>query len=617
MKRDAYGQLEHNSYPLLRWVGPVEPTTPWAMRLTDGDGKFRFLCFDFDGKDKTGTSPELVEQAVDDCDQLSRILHDHGIAHVVCQSSSSGGRHLWVSIRGGAAASVAASLGRAAHQVLRTLDYGMLCNPNEGSARPPLSPHHNGSRSVVIRGSLQELIAPQTTAEALGPVLNTLVGLRPAMQAQNSEPSGPVDNHHRAHRGLSKAGEAHMATIAGGGNPSWTGFMCLLSAAVAGWEFTDVERAASSAPGMEHYRTKNTGRGSRRPRSPEDTRSRLERQWSRAQAYAALYRPLPRETEPRDLSELQIIVQNLDVVLRRIDATPGRWRTEAGQSQVSILRAIAYLTLQTGKSVVAASIRDLALMTGLGRTTAATALHALAQAGLIQRDAAADGGNAAEWRLTHPLSTGSDTVRSQPLNNPRPAPDLFDRRAWLMTVLEQALVEGRHDLFTRGGLGHLAGRLYAEIAGRSQVTLDIAAKLLRVSLGHATVVMSRLRRHRLVIRDGVGWARSRRDLRDAAARAEGVSGALADRARRYAAERETWAWWQAEVTTMSAPPRQRPRRPHVTSRPIFSDQSSGERTWPRYPRLSDRRADHKSAMQLVLEGALNPERRFQYLGDAA
>jgi len=166
-------------------------------------------------------------------------------------------------------------------------------------------------------------------------------------------------------------------------------------------------------------------------------------------------------------------------------------------------------------------------------------------------------------------------------------------------------------------LGHLAGRLYAEIAGRSQVTLDIAAKLLGVGVAHATVVMSRLRRHRLLIRDGSGWTRSRRDLRDAAARAEGVLGALADRARRYTAERETWAWWQAEVTTMSTPPRQRPRRPHVTSRPIFSDQSSGERTWPRYPRSSDRRGDHKSARQLVLEGALNPERRFQYLGDAA
>jgi hypothetical protein len=122
-----------------------------------------------------------------------------------------------------------------------------------------------------------------------------------------------------------------------------------------------------------------------------------------------------------------------------------------------------------------------------------------------------------------------------------------------MASLEQALVEGRHDLFTRGGLGHLAGRLYAEIAGQRQITLADVVKLLGVSVAHATTVMSRLRRHRLLVKDGAGWTRSRRDLRDLAARVEGVWGVLLDRARRYTAERETWAWWQAEVITMATP----------------------------------------------------------------
>ena len=617
MKRDAYGRLEYNSYPLLRRVGPVEPTTPWAMRLTDENGMFRFLCFDFDGKDKTGSSPELVEQAVDDCDQLSRILKGHDVPHVVCQSSSSGGRHLWVSVLGGAEASLVATLARSARQVLRTLDYGMLCNPSEGSARPPLSPHSNGSRSSIIRGSLGELLAPRTTVVALQAVMTTLENLQPAPRIQDSEPSGPVDVRHRAHRLLSKAGQAHMATIGGGGNPSWTGFMCLLSAAVAGWDLIDVEHAAKTAPGMEHYRTKNTGRGSRRPRSHDDIRSRLGRQWERAQAYAALYRSLPNEIESPDLSELHVIVDALDLVLSRVKTTPGRWRSEAGQSQLSVLRSVAYLTLQTGKAIVGASIRDLALMTGLGRTTAASALRALAEARLIQREAPADGGHAAEWRLTSTFSTGQSTVRSQPINNPRPPTDLFARRALLVAELESQLVDARHDLFTRGGLGHLAGRLYAESAGERQITPLRAAQMLGVGVRHAVIVMSRLRRHRLLVKDGSGWCRAHRDLRDSAAKVVGVWGVLRDRARRYAAERETWAWWQAEVITMATPPHLRPRRPHVTSRAILEDQSSGERTWPRYPRASDRRGDHKAARQLVLDGALNPERRFQYLGDAA
>ena len=45
-----------------------------------------------------------------------------------------------------------------------------------------------------------------------------------------------------------------MATIRGGSNPSWTGFMCLLAAATAGWALRDVEHAARTAPGMEYYR---------------------------------------------------------------------------------------------------------------------------------------------------------------------------------------------------------------------------------------------------------------------------------------------------------------------------------------------------------------------------
>jgi hypothetical protein len=66
---------------------------------------------------------------------------------------------------------------------------------------------------------------------------------------------------------------------------------------------------------------------------------------------------------------------------------------------------------------------------------------------------------------------------------------------------------------------------------------------------------------------------------------------------------------------MNSSPTVRPRRPHVTSRPLFTD-APGERVWPRYPRGIDARADHRSARHLVLEGALNPESRFQYIGAA-
>jgi len=69
---------------------------------------------------------------------------------------------------------------------------------------------------------------------------------------------------------------------------------------------------------------------------------------------------------------------------------------------------------------------------------------------------------------------------------------------------------------------------------------------------------------------------------------------------------------------MNAAPRSRPKRADVSSRPLFRDANApGERVWPPYPRSGDQRGDHRSARELVDLGVLNPESRWQYLGDAA
>ncbi|WP_228512741.1 hypothetical protein [Clavibacter sp. VKM Ac-2872] len=615
MLRDAYGRLDSNSYPRLHSLGPDAPTTPWAIRLADTAGRYRLLCFDFDGKDSTGVVPELMEQAQDQAAVLSRTLDELAIAHVVCRSSGAGGRHVWVAVDGGAGAAQIGALATAARANFSTLDHGMLRNPAEGAARPPLSPHRDGTSSRVLAGDVAALLAPSTTTADLDALTALLTDRMPTRGAE-SGPSGPVDARHQAHRTLSRAGTAHMGTIDGGGNPSWTGFMCLLSAANAGWTFTDVEHAARTAPGMEHYRTKNTGRGARKKRSSAEARERLERQWAKAQQYAAVQRPLPRR-EPQDLSELQAIVADVDAILTSFRVTPGRWgRSEADFSRRSILTALVYLTLQTGKRTVAASIRDLALMSGLGRTTAADALHALQETGFITRVTVADAGNAAEWRVTWRLSTGQGPVRSQPLDNPRPPSELFAHRGELVARLERELTDQRHDLFTRSGLGHLAGRLYATLGQHASLTVNSAARILGVSTRHMASILGRLRRHRLIKTHPEGWARAVRDLRDTAARTLDVLGILADRAHRYHAEREVWAWWNAELTTMHTTPRARPRRPAVSSRPLFAAPGGGERVWPRYPRTA-MRGDHRAARKLVLDGALDPEARWQYLGEAA
>ena len=613
MVREADGQLHANAYPRLFRLGPAAPTTPWCVRLADGLGQFRLLCFDFDAKD----GEDAAERAVDDCEALSKILGALSIAHLVCQSSAGGGRHLWVGIRGSASPEIIGRLATAARANYRTLDNGMLLNPKEGAARPPGAPHRDGSVSRILRGRIESLTDPTTTADELAQVITVLIGAAPALRAEDSAPSGPVDATHTAHRRLSKFGEAHMGTIRGGSNPSWTGFMCLLAAASAGWALRDVGHAARTAPGMEHYRTKNTGRGIRRPRTNAEASTRLERQWAKAQEIAALHRVLPPAREARDLTELDAIVTDVQDLLHRFRVNAGRWGgTEAAVSQRTVLTALAYLTLHTGKRVVAASIRDLALLSGLGRTTAATALHSLTAAGFVEPVRSHDGANAAEWKLTPHFSTASDTVRSQPLKNPRPPTELFVLRAVLVDMLEVQLTDQRHDLFTRAGLGHLAGRLYAALGNRASVTGESAAQVLGVSVRHALTVLGRLRQSKLVIFAEGGWVRAKQDLRNRAARSLGVLGVLRVRAERYGAEREVWAWWQAELSTMTARPGSRPRRAHVTSRLVFESSTPGERIWPRYPRGGDLLGDHRQARLYVDAGVLSPTSRWQ-LSDAA
>lgn len=627
MKRDAYGRLDVNNYPLIHRVGPIEPTTPWTIYLTDCMHRYRFVPFDFDGKNDDGPDPDLMDQAQDQCDALSQILDELGIRHVVCESSGTGGRHIWIAIRGGADKDVVAAIVAAAKANYRQLDTAPTANWSTGAMRPPLSPHRDGSFSTVIKGDLSDLLFPSTTTADLEALAGRLNEHAPVLIAQESRPSGPVDPSHKTHRPLSPAGVAHMATIGGGSDPSKTGFLCLLSAANANWTFLDVEHAAKTAPGMEHYRSKKQD-GGRRPRSAADTRSRLARGWDRAVRYASVERLIPAQKEPEDLTELNTIVTAVEDLMMRFRVNPGRWgASEATSNHQSILRALAFLTLHAGKSVVAASTRDLGLISGLGKTTACTALRALAEAGYIQLVTGSVEGNAAEWRLASTLSTPPSTVRSHLLNNAPPPPadrpissrnpaELFNARAILVDELEAQLIDQRHDLFTRRGLGHLAGKVYALLGKHAALSIETAAKLLGVSTRHAATILSRLRTHKLIVSHRDGWARSKRDLRDKAAEAINVSGALVTRAECYRVDREVWAWWRSELATMNASPRKRPRRPHVSSRPLFDANSPGERVWPRYPRSSDGRADHRAARELVVGGFLSPESRWQYYGDA-
>lgn len=609
---EADGQIHRNHYPRLHPITGGSPGTPWCVRLADDAGIFRLICFDFDAKGADG-----AELAADDCAALSRALRGLTIEHLVCESSSSGGWHVWLGVRGGAAADLVAAVGRAARLNYRSLDHGMLLNPGEGAARPPGSPHRNGSRSRLVFGSPAAFLTPSTTGEQLTGLVAVLTESAPALRPDTSVavavPGGtPGRETYSTHRGLTRWGEMQMATLGGGDNPSHTGFMCLLAAASSGWSFQDVQRAAGSAPGMEHYRSKNVGRGSRRPRSAPERHARLERQWGKALQRAALYRAVPAVTEPRDLVDLVALVAEAGTVLSRLRASPGRWGgTEAAASRGSVLTALTYLTVQTGRREVCASIRDLALVAGVGRTTAATALRALRADGFIVLVRPHVGADAAVWKLGRRFSTAADTLRPHQLKNTRPPADLFLHRAALIQDLEGQLTDSRHDLFTRDGLGRLAGRLYGLLRELPALTVDTAATLLGVTPGHAGTILSRLRHSKLIVKHRDGWARGRRDLRNTAARLLGVFGVLARRESRYQAERVVWAWWLAERQVMLA----RAKRTRILDAPAtkhrFSANRPTFRAWPAYPRRTNGSANHIEARYYVDAGVLSPTNKWQ------
>lgn len=600
MIAEADGVVRSNSYPRKHpAVSPTPPSTPWTIDLTDDTGLFRFAAFDLDAK-----RAEDQEQAAEDLGVLVRILRAENVPHVVCRSSPTGGYHVWVPLAG-AHKPLMQQLAAAARAVLPSLDHGLLCNDRTGAARPPLTPHARGGASVVMDGDVDELHTKAATTGDLVRVIAALRELRPTPDPAHQAPTGPVDHGHRTHRQLPAWGADHMATIGGGADPSRTGYLCLLAAAVAGWSLRDVEHAARTAPGMEHYRTRNSPAGGREPRTHTDAASRLRRQWGKAQERAAAYRYAPQERAERDLSELQGIVATTEAMTTAFRVSPGRWaHAEADLHDSTILTALAWRSLRSGSRDVAAPLRTLATLTGIPSTTVDRSLRRLRNAGWITRVRVSEGPDAAVWRVTERFSTGG--VQDGPLHDvtARPPAELFDARAALLRDLEDRLDAGRHDVFTRTGLGPTARRAFEALtiqSGTDRAVSDRAG----LPLPRARAALARLRRHALITLTRHGWRRRLKDQRGHLARALGVDGTLRRRDQQYANEREQWAWWNAETTHQAGRPARR-RIPATPQRPMFrfTDARGGPEIWPAYPRAADGRGDHLEAMRYIRAGVL-------------
>ncbi|MFJ8896625.1 hypothetical protein ACIRCZ_18730 [Leifsonia sp. NPDC102414] len=622
-ERDAYGEAI-NSYTLAHGVGPVVPMSPWLVHLADLEGRYWLVPFDFD---VVPGDADGVEQAQDHADALSILLGQLSIAHVVCESSSKGGRHVWVGLAEPAPAGLIDELGRAAKAVLPALDRGMLSNPRRGGARPPLSPHRNGSFSRVLRGTVDSLVMPSTTVEDLRALVAALLERAPALDPADTVLAGerrPVAFIGRRH--LSPKAEAALQVHRGGDDPSRTAWHALLILASNGFTFEEAAAAAATAPSLEHFRTRRAGdRGERRPRTAAETRTRLEDAWEKVQKHVRVRRAAP-SAEPKDWATLHRQVAIAEDLLDGFRINPGRWGGHYGApTRRTVLTGLAYLTLRTGKNAVAAATRTLAELCNIDHSTAARALLALEDDGLVQRIQDAKGLNAATWSLTptRDFSTTPDLGATQPLNiTPRPPSDLaeprllYARRAALLEELEGFLSGVQHDVFSYRGLGHQAGQLWALMRAGAIWTVDGVARTFQMTHEHATKLLSRLRRVKLIRFTSEGWTSGRRDLRRSAAGRLGVVGVLEERMAGHEVDRELWRWWRSEYERMTSPPRRRPKRRHITDRPLTWAEAparGGEREWPMYPRIGDdprARADHRRARLDVDAGLLEPGSRW-------
>jgi len=612
---DAYGAVL-NSYTGHRLVTGDEPTRPWAVYLTGTNRRFWLLGFDLDAK-TTGAAAAAAR----DADVIAGLLTDAGIAHVVCESGPSHGRHVWVALAESVDAETVATLARLLRHLCPTLDTSPLSNPDTGCLRPPGAPHRDGGRATVLSGELDTLATPTTTAAQIRAVVEALAKI-----VDDAEPAGrvdpkrpiPVDEHGRLYlpgprRELTAASAAALREDAASGDASAVLWRILIGAAAARWRHADIAALVDHAPGLEHVRTYRD-RGQRRPRGRGGAAHVLRRQWDKAVRYVATTNRQIGD-DPTFDGRAHAIAAHVRELQTRADAAAGRWTHGGGPADRRILDVLCMLALQALSASVEADTRRLALLAGIGRETARTALLRLARDGWVAHVRAADGPHGAHWTIDPQAVIPSfpDTSRSQA--DPRPAGAGSAERSTLLATLTERTAAAAHDLFTLGpGLGLHTGNVYARTTA-DPLPLDAIARHVGSTTDQARRVLDRLTQAGVIVHTRHGWRRRTVDHRRAAAAQLDVDGRLAARAARYTVERELWAWWQAEQTWMRAPRRTHPsRRPAPGQLALLPDLATN--AYGAHPRTPDGRADYRTARALLNSAPL-PSRAVRRVDDAS
>jgi hypothetical protein len=618
---DAYGDVV-NTYTAKATTGGTVPPRPWAVYLADDFGGFRLLAFDLDAKGDEGAAA-----AERDAQLLAGLLDEAGMPHLVCSSGPAGGRHVWVPLAAPTEPETVRLLAELVRAVCPTLDLSPLANARTGAVRPPGAPHRAGDRSRILAGDPAVLTDPaqRSPADRLARFTTAVAQLAgadtPTPQARTRAQKKaavpvPVDVEGAPHlpgprRSLPGFAATALATDAADPSENANGVLwsVLIGAAAARWHLADVA-VHIDAPGLEHVRTIHRGGGRRSPRRPGEAAAILRRQWDRAVQHVASSDHDQVGSDPTFDPRAGQVAEFVDRLQTAADTAAGRWTLGRGPADRRVLDALCVLALQALTVVLEVDVRRLALMAGVGRETARTALLRLAAEGALRHVAGPTGPHGACWSIDpHGVfHTFSWEERSQAV----PRPPQGGGTAWresLLRTLTARLAAGAHDLFTRRrrGLGFLAGNVYARLttAAIGVTTTTDLATLTGLTIESVHLVTGELIRTEVAERVPGGWVRTRTDRRDDAAAQLGVAGLLAEREQRYARERVVWGWWRVELAWMTAPGRnaRKHTRPHL-AQPTLTLGSPWE-AHPAYPRRPDGRASHRAAVDAVDAGHLD------------
>jgi len=500
---------------------------PYALPLTDVDGRYRLLAFDFDAH-----TPGAVEAAHADSAALSRVLARAGVKHLVCLSGPGGGVHVWVRLARPTPARRIADLADALSAVYPTLDVGALRNPTTGCVRAPGSPHRQGGISRPLGDTAIGEVDPATVLEALAGHA-TITATAPAGATTAPVPvplevdaaGDPVQPGPRRPLAPQHAALARQR-LTDSDDASARAWSLLLAMAHARWTYTDVAEAAFGQKwaGLEYLRTQRLDVGSRAPRTSAGADELARRQWARAVTAAATTPARPAAVSPERCHIQHLLAEHL----AEIDSRPQRWRGKTGAQDRLLLLALAERMHTATKEVVHFSERNWALAAGCTRDVVHDRLPALLAEGWIVRPQRSAGPWAATWTLQAPGGgkRGSGAV--------------FVHSRWEELVGELALA--REDVWHASGLGVLGMRLWQHLGScRGRGGVRAAAAALGISVATVRTKWRALRTVGLASARGHAYRGASR-MREAA-RTAGVTGAHADRARLYQLHSAVFVWW--------------------------------------------------------------------------